>query len=100
MSPSNQSSYCSCARAQTPDTTTNLQLIVEQLTAELNNTREQLQGEIHRLKTANETWQRAIGVAPILLWATDKNGKLTFAFGKGRENLGFSPEETHQNLDF
>ncbi|XZN94991.1 MAG: PAS domain S-box protein [Microcoleus sp.] len=93
MSQSNKSSYCSCARAQTPDTTTNLQLIVEQLTAELNNTREQLQGEIDRLKTANETWQRAMGVAPILLWATDKNGKLTLAEGKGRENWGFSPEE-------
>ncbi len=92
MSQSHQSSYCSCARAQTPDTT-NLQLIVEQLTAELNNTREQLQGEIDRLKTANETWQRAMGVAPILLWATDKNGKLTLAEGKGRENWGFSPEE-------
>ncbi|WP_341738963.1 PAS domain S-box protein [Microcoleus sp. CAWBG640] len=93
MSQSNKSSYCSCARAQTPETTTNLQLIVEQLTAELNNTREQLQGEIDRLKTANETWQRAMGVAPILLWATDKNGKLTLAEGKGRENWGFSPEE-------
>ncbi|TAF36332.1 MAG: PAS domain S-box protein [Oscillatoriales cyanobacterium] len=93
MSHSNKSTYCSCARAQTSDTTTNLQLIVEQLTAELNNTREQLQGEIDRLKTANETWQRAMGVAPILLWATDKNGKLTLAEGKGRENLGFSPEE-------
>ncbi len=100
MSPSNQSSYCSCARAQTPDTTTNLQLIVEQLTAELNNTREQLQGEIDRLKTANETWQTAMGYAPILLWATDKNGKLTLAEGKGRENLGFSPEEVTRTSIF
>lgn len=100
MSQSNQSSYCSCARAQTPDTATNLQLIVEQLTVELNNTREQLQGEIDRLKTANETWQTAMGCAPILLWATDKNGKLTLVEGKGRENFGFSPEELTRSSIF
>ena len=63
MSHHNQSIYRPRTIAQINETTTSLQLIVEQLTAELNSTREELQEEIDRLKTANQTLQAAISSA-------------------------------------
>jgi len=75
------------------DTTASWQLIVDRLTAELNSTREQLQAEIDRLKTANETLKAAISSAPMLLWATDTEGKLTVLEGKKCENWGLTEGE-------
>ncbi len=92
MSNRNQSIYRSCAIAREDDTTS-LRLIVEQLTAELSSTRKQLQQEIDRLKTANETLQAAISSAPMVLWVTDTEGKLTIVEGKELENLRLLPGE-------
>jgi PAS domain S-box-containing protein len=88
MSDCNQSVYRSDASAEMCDTSTSLQQTVEQLRAELNSTREQLHGEIDRLKKVSETMQTAICAASIFLWAIDTDGKLTVAEGKKLENSG------------
>ena len=76
------------------DTAVSWQLRADRLTAELSNTRAKLHAEIDRLKLANETLHAAVSCAPIFLWATDKDGRLTLAEGKGLENLGIEPGET------
>lgn len=87
MSYQNQSIY-KCREIEREYNATSWQLIVAQLRAELNSSRQQLQGEIDRLTTANATLQAAICAAPMLLWATDTEDKVTLAEGKGLENLG------------
>jgi PAS domain S-box-containing protein len=90
MSYCNQFVCSSCTSPEIQDTTASWPLIVVQLMAELNATREQLYGEIDRLKKAYETLQAAICAAPILLWATDTKGKLTVVEGKKPENWGLT----------
>lgn len=75
------------------DTAASLQLIADRLTLELSNTRDRLHAEIDRLKQANETLHAAVSCAPMFLWATDKDGRLTLAAGKELENLGIEPGE-------
>ena len=90
---SNQSMYCSRKPAKMGETAASLQQRVELLTAELKSTREQQNQEIDRLKKASETLHAALRAAPLLVWATNKDGKLTLAEGKGLENLGIAPGE-------
>ncbi|MDQ2100623.1 MAG: PAS domain S-box protein [Tychonema bourrellyi B0820] len=99
MSYYNQSIY-KCREIEREYNATSLQLIVAQLRAELNSTREQLHREIDRLTTANETLQAAIRAAPMLLWATDREGKVTLAEGKGLESLGLLSGEVVGNSIF
>ena len=91
MSHCNQSICRSRNRAEMCDTAASLQLRADRLTLELSNTRARLHAEIDRLKLANETLHAAVSCAPMFLWATDKDGKLTLAAGKGLENLGLKP---------
>jgi PAS domain S-box-containing protein len=93
MSHCNQSVSSSDTSAEMCATSASLQQTIEQLRVELNSTREQLHGEIDRLKKANETMQAAINAAPIVLWATDTDGKLTLTEGKQLENLGLKSGE-------
>jgi PAS domain S-box-containing protein len=93
MSHCNQSICRSRNPAEMCDTAASLQLRADQLTAELTNTRDRLHAEIDRLKQANETLHAAVSCAPIFLWATDKDGRLTLAAGKRLENLGIEPGE-------
>ncbi len=75
------------------DTAASLQLVADRLTLELSNTRDRLHAEMDRLKQANETLHAAVSCAPMFLWATDKDGRLTLAAGKELENLGIEPGE-------
>ena len=75
------------------DTAASLQLVADRLTLELSNTRDRLHAEIDRLKQVNETLHAAVSCAPMFLWATDKDGRLTLAAGKELENLGIEPGE-------
>lgn len=93
MSHCNESVSSSDTSAEMCDTSASLQQTIEQLRVELNSTRQQLHGEIDRLKKASETMQAAINTAPIVLWATDTDGKLTLAEGKQLENLGLKSGE-------
>ncbi|MBD1829560.1 PAS domain S-box protein [Microcoleus vaginatus GB1-A2] len=94
MSHCNQSICRSRNLAEMCDTAASWQQKADRLTVELNSTRERLQAEIDRLKQANETLHAAVSCAPIFLWATDRDGKLTLAQGKGLENLGLKPGAT------
>jgi PAS domain S-box-containing protein len=76
------------------DTAASWQHKADRLTVELNSTQERLHAEIDRLKQANETLLAAVSCASIFLWATDRDGKLTLAEGKGLENLGLKPGAT------
>ncbi|MEG5058033.1 MULTISPECIES: EAL domain-containing protein [unclassified Microcoleus] len=67
---------------------------VDRLTLQLSNTRDRLHAEIDRLKLTNKTLHAAVSCAPMFLWATDKDGRLTLAAGKGLENLGIKPSES------
>jgi len=93
-------SYCnqSICRSRNPaemcDTAASWQLMADRLTVELSNTRAKLHAEIDRLKQQNETLHAALSCSPIFLWATDKDGRLTLASGKGLENLGLKPPAT------
>ena len=93
MSQCSQSIYFSCNAAEMCETAAALQQTADRLTVELNNTRDRLHAEIDRLKQDNETLHAAVSCAPIFLWATDKDGRLTLAAGKGLENLGIEPGE-------
>lgn len=93
MSHCNQSIYASCNAAEICGTAASWQQRADRLTVELSNTRDRLQAEIDRLKQDNETLHAAVSCAPIFLWATDKDGRLTLAAGKGLENLGIEPGE-------
>jgi PAS domain S-box-containing protein len=93
MSHCNQSIYASSNAAEICDTTATWQEKADRLTVELSNTRDRLQAEIDRLKQDNETLHAAVSCAPIFLWATDKDGRLTLAAGKELENLGIEPAE-------
>ena len=94
MSHCNQSICPSGNLAEMCDTAASWQQKADRLTVELNSTRERLHAEIDRLKQANETLHAAVSCAPIFLWATDRDGKLTLAAGKGLENLGLKPGAT------
>ncbi|MEG4105575.1 PAS domain S-box protein [Microcoleus sp. S13_C5] len=94
MSHCNQSICPSGNLAEMCDTAASWQQKADRLTVELNTTQELLHAEIDRLKQANETLHAAVSCAPIFLWATDRDGKLTLAAGKGLENLGFKPGAT------
>lgn len=93
-------SYCnqSICRSRNPaemcDTAASWQLVADRLTVELSNTRAKLHAEIDRLKQENETLHAALSCSPIFLWATDKDGRLTLASGKGLENLGLKQPVT------
>lgn len=93
MSHCNKSLCRSRPDAEMCDTAASLQLIADRLTVELSNTRDRLQAEIDRLKQANATLHAAVSCAPMFLWATDKDGRLTLAAGKELENLGIEPGE-------
>ncbi|MEG3896915.1 MULTISPECIES: PAS domain S-box protein [unclassified Microcoleus] len=80
--------------AEMCDTAASWQLRADRLTVELSDTRARLQAEIDRLKLANKTLHAAVSCAPMFLWATDKDGRLTLAEGKGLENWGLKPGET------
>ncbi|MEG4404580.1 PAS domain S-box protein [Microcoleus sp. MON2_D5] len=88
MSHCNQSLCRSRHFAEMCDTAASWQQKADRLTVELNTTQDLLHAEIDRLKQANETLHAAVSCAPIFLWATDREGKLTLAAGKGLENLG------------
>ncbi|MEG4211027.1 PAS domain S-box protein [Microcoleus sp. S13_B4] len=94
MSHCNQSLCRSRYPAEMCDTAASWQQKADRLTVELNTTQDLLHAEIDRLKQANETLQAAVSCAPIFLWATDRDGKLTLAAGKGLENLGLKPGGT------
>ena len=87
MSHCNQSICPSRNLAEMCDTAATWQHKADRLTVELNSTQERLHAEIDRLKQANETLLAAVSCASIFLWATDRDGKLTLAEGKGLENL-------------
>ncbi|MEG4491276.1 PAS domain S-box protein [Microcoleus sp. D3_18_C4] len=91
MSHCNQSICRSRNLAEMCDTAASWQQKADRLTVELNTTQDLLHAEIDRLKQANETLHAAVSCAPIFLWATDRDGKLTLAAGKGLENLGLKP---------
>ncbi|MEG4321336.1 MULTISPECIES: PAS domain S-box protein [unclassified Microcoleus] len=93
MSHCNQSIYASCNAAEICGTAASWQQRADRLTVELSNTRDRLHAEIDRLKQDNETLHAAVSCAPIFLWVTDKDGRLTLAAGKGLENLGIEPGE-------
>ncbi len=80
--------------AEICDTAASWQQKADRLTVELNTIQDLLHAEIDRLKQANETLQAAVSCTPIFLWATDRDGKLTLAAGKGLENLGLKPGAT------
>lgn len=88
MSHCNQSIGGSHNLAEMCDTAANWQQKADRLTIELKSTQDRLHAEIDHLKQANETLHAAVSCAPIFLWATDREGKLTLAAGKGLENLG------------
>ncbi|WP_332992388.1 PAS domain S-box protein [Microcoleus sp. A006_D1] len=90
----NPSIYHSCNAGKMCDTAATWQLIADRLTLQLNNTRDRLHAEIDRLQQANETLHAAISCAPSFLWATDKDGRLTLAAGKGLENFVLKPDAT------
>ncbi|MEG4571363.1 PAS domain S-box protein [Microcoleus sp. N3A4] len=94
MSHCNQSICRARNLAEMCDTAASWQQKADRLTVELNSTRDRLHAEIDRLKQANETLQAAVSCAPIFLWATDRDGRLTLAAGKGLENLGLKPGAT------
>ena len=94
MSHCNQSICPSANLAEMCDTAASWQHKADRLTVELNSTQERLHAEIDRLKQANETLLAAVSCASIFLWATDRDGKLTLAEGKGLENLGLKPGAT------
>ena len=94
MSHCNQSICRSRNLAEMCDTAASWQQKADRLTVELNTTQDLLHAEIDRLKLANETLQAAVSCAPVFLWATDRDGKLTLAAGKGLENLGLKPGAT------
>ncbi|MEG3834721.1 PAS domain S-box protein [Microcoleus sp. MON2_D6] len=94
MSHCNQSICRSRNLVEMCDTAASWQQKADRLTVELNSTRDRLHAEIDRLKLANETLHAAVSCAPIFLWATDREGKLTLAAGKGLENLGLKPGAT------
>ncbi|MEG4515385.1 MULTISPECIES: PAS domain S-box protein [unclassified Microcoleus] len=94
MSHCNQSISRSRNLAEMCDTAASWQQKADRLTVELSSTQELLHAEIDRLKQANETLHAAVCCAPIFLWATDREGKLTLAAGKGLENLGLKPSAT------
>ena len=94
MSHCNQSICPSRNLAEMCDTAASWQHEADRLTVELNSTQERLHAEIDRLKQANETLLAAVSCASIFLWATDRDGKLTLAEGKGLENLGLKPGAT------
>ncbi|MCC3415841.1 MULTISPECIES: PAS domain S-box protein [unclassified Microcoleus] len=94
MSHCNQSIYASSNATEICGTTASWQEKADRLTVELGNTRDRLQAEIDRLKQDNQTLHAAVSCAPVFLWATDKDGRLTLAAGKGLENLGLEPAET------
>ena len=75
-----------------------LQPEVDQLTAELKSTRQQLQHKMEQLKKTNDALQESqthlhtvISKAPIVLWTLDCEGTFTFFDGKGLENSGLQP---------
>ncbi|MEG4029703.1 MULTISPECIES: PAS domain S-box protein [unclassified Microcoleus] len=94
MSHCNQSICRSRNLAEICDTAASWQQKADRLTVELKTTQDLLHAEIDRLKQANETLHAAVSCAPIFLWATDREGKLTLAAGKGLENLGLKPGAT------
>jgi PAS domain S-box-containing protein len=44
-----------------------------------------------QLKNANQRLQAILSYAPLLIWAIDQEGSLTFSDGKGLEKIGFAP---------
>ena len=94
MSHCNQSICPSDNLAEMCDTAASWQHKADRLTVELNSTQERLHAEIDRLKQANEILLAAVSCASIFLWATDKDGKLTLAEGKGLENFGLKSGAT------
>ena len=44
-----------------------------------------------QLKNANQRLQAILSYAPLLIWAIDQEGILTFSDGKGLEKIGFAP---------
>jgi PAS domain S-box-containing protein len=47
-----------------------------------------------QLKNANQRLQAILSYAPLLIWAIDQEGILTFSDGKGLEKIGFAPGES------
>lgn len=114
--------YSSRVSPEMHETNTSLQFIVEQLTAESNNAREQLHGEIARLTTANRTLQIAnqelerrlqrqtevfktaltesekkyrnlVETSQELIWSVDIEGLLTFVNSAAERIYGYEPLE-------
>jgi two-component system cell cycle sensor histidine kinase/response regulator CckA len=46
-----------------------------------------------QLKNANQRLRAIINYAPLVIWAIDQEGTLTFSDGKGLEKLGFRPNK-------
>ncbi len=114
--------YSSRVSPEMHKTHTSLQFIVEQLTTEFNNTREQLHGEIARLRTANEIlqianqdlqsrlqqqketfhtelyenekkYQNLVETSQELIWSVDIEGLLTFVNSAAERIYGYEPPE-------
>ncbi|MBE9186581.1 PAS domain S-box protein [Microcoleus sp. LEGE 07076] len=94
MSHRNQSIDRSPNPAEMYDTAAILQQKADRLTVELSNTRTRLHAEIDQLKQENDTLHAALHSSPTFLWATDKDGRLTFVSGKGLENFGLKSRAT------
>lgn len=71
---------------------------IEELTRELNHTREHLQQQTEELKKTRQALQESqthlhttLTSAPIILWALDTDGIVTLSEGRGLEKLGLKP---------
>src|SRR4028118_2050641 len=94
MSHCNQSICPSDNLAEMSDTAASWPHKADRPTVALNSTQERLHAEIDRLKQAKDNPLAAVSGASIFLWATDRDGKLTLAEGKGLENFGLKPGAT------
>jgi PAS domain S-box-containing protein len=78
----------------------NLQDQVEQLTTELNSTRQQLERGMAQQSKTNDILEKTqvllqtvISHAPIVLWLLDQDSRFTLLDGKGLENSGIDPSQ-------
>ncbi|WP_199245276.1 PAS domain S-box protein [[Phormidium] sp. ETS-05] len=67
-----------------------LEARMEERSAQLEANNEMLLREIDRRRTHEQRWRTIIANAPIILYATDREGMITFAEGKGLEALGLA----------